>query len=275
VEVIWDMLLSEFIPDILAYAVPKMKGQKISESTFYLLAKEFPIKVSEDIDYLRSAKADYLVADDSEKKIIIVELKTTNSENKEQLNRYLNCTVKDLFSEKHYEKLITSKVKNSLYGKDPLKWKHSEKYASQITYMYNQIRDTKFKADVVEAVGGKVYDNYEQFHREFIRRLRARYSSVDVYYLYVAREKAVKGNDSCKFSVRLQKREKEETDEKRKQNTITIYSPEDEKGSEDDKDKFEKKLEGSKLEAWKHLEIMIDAVYNYSKDFDEKKKYIK
>jgi hypothetical protein len=141
--------------------------------------------------------------------------------------------------------------------------------------MYNQIRDTKFKADVVEAVGGKVDDNYEQFHREFIRRLRERYSSVDVYYLYVAREKAVKANDSCKFSVRLQKREKEETDEKRKQNTITIYSPEDEKGSEDDKDKFEKKLEGSKLEAWKHLEIMIDAVYNYSRDFDEKKKYIK
>jgi hypothetical protein len=298
------MLLSEFIPEILACATKK------PASSFYILAKEFPIKkkttekpeTDENKKSLLSPKADYLAADEDEKNIIIVELKTTpNSKNDEQWNNYQERYAEEMFE--HYKDVIKSEVGPSLYReyrkcyKTPLEWEGSQKYASQITYMYNQYqcnhpmykqdeteitdikaKATKLKEDVMYKVTElkKSAENDQdddfnglspdkQFHQAFIDILEESYGSVrgktvDVYYLYVDRAK-----DSGKFSVRVEKQGK---------NPVTIYSPGDKKDSEDEKDKFEKKLKGSKLAAWKHLKIMIDAVYKYSDDFDEKKKYL-
>lgn len=70
-EIILDMLISEFIEDILQYHYSD-KGQKEKVT---LLAKEFPIRTNED-NYL-NAKVDYLVSVGN-KKLVLVELKTTN-----------------------------------------------------------------------------------------------------------------------------------------------------------------------------------------------------
>ncbi len=70
-EVILDMLISEFIENIISYHY-KTKGQ---DEKVTLLAKEFPIRTNED-NYL-NAKVDYLVSVGN-KKLVLVELKTTN-----------------------------------------------------------------------------------------------------------------------------------------------------------------------------------------------------
>ena len=79
-EVIFDMLLSPFITDIV-------KEGMNSNGRFVLLAKEFPLKVYENN---KGPKVDYLLMDDSTNDLYIVELKTdNNSFNKKQYNIYL------------------------------------------------------------------------------------------------------------------------------------------------------------------------------------------
>lgn len=67
-EVILDMLISDFIGDLLQFHYNNMK--KVT-----LLLKEYPIKIYEENN--RNAKVDYLVCVEDEK-LVLVELKTTN-----------------------------------------------------------------------------------------------------------------------------------------------------------------------------------------------------
>jgi hypothetical protein len=203
--------------------------------------------------------------------------------------------VEDLFG--HYKDVIAGVVGPSLYDeeyhqfKKPIEWKSSHKYASQITYMYDQFTkknpdDKIHKCELPEHSCSDV----KQFHETFIEKLKERYSSdeeVEVYYLYVAREKAAKEDEQCKFSVRVE--------DKRSKKTVTIYSHEDNIPNEDNIDLLEDRWKASeenqedevsekggnqekitinKQEAWKHLKIMIDAVYHYSEDFNKKKEYL-
>ena len=86
-EVILDMLISEFIEDIIRYDYFK-KGRNVNVT---LLAKEVPIRINTSN---LNAKVDYLVSVGS-RKLVMVELKTTNeSYNDPQRNRMENA-VKD------------------------------------------------------------------------------------------------------------------------------------------------------------------------------------
>ena len=79
-EVIFDMLLSPFITDIVKEGIN-------SNGPLVLLAKEFPLKVDHNN---KGPKVDYLLMDDSTSDLYIVELKTdNNSFDKEQYNKYL------------------------------------------------------------------------------------------------------------------------------------------------------------------------------------------
>lgn len=88
-EVIIDMLISEFIEEIVAAYLSEEKKIKLDE--VILLAKEFPIKVNDE--NLRNAKVDYLmkVKDD----FYFIELKTTNeSLDEDQRKRMENAQEK-------------------------------------------------------------------------------------------------------------------------------------------------------------------------------------
>lgn len=79
-EVIFDMLLSPFITDIVKNGIN-------SNGHLVLLAKEFPLKVYQNN---KGPKVDYLLMDDSTNDLYIVELKTdNNSFDTEQYNIYL------------------------------------------------------------------------------------------------------------------------------------------------------------------------------------------
>lgn len=69
-EVILDMLISDFIGDLLQFHYNN--GKKVT-----LLLKEYPIKIYEDEGNHRNAKVDYLVCVE-DAKLVLVELKTTN-----------------------------------------------------------------------------------------------------------------------------------------------------------------------------------------------------
>ena len=80
-EVIIDMLISEFVPDIVSKFLSE-KGKP--EANLVLLAKEFPVKsISGDKSpYVlnqtnRNAKVDYLLADERTETLYYAELKTT------------------------------------------------------------------------------------------------------------------------------------------------------------------------------------------------------
>ena len=70
-EVIIDMLISEFVEEILAYGLVINVDDK---SKIKLLAKEFPVKLGEK--YIKNAKASYLLSDEINKKIYLTELNT-------------------------------------------------------------------------------------------------------------------------------------------------------------------------------------------------------
>ena len=116
-EVIFDMLLSPFITDIV-------KEGMNSNGRFVLLAKEFPLKVYENN---KGPKVDYLLMDDSTNDLYIVELKTdNNSFNIKQYNTYLETQknsdigenfcriIKDNTQERYYENFgLVTNVKGS------------------------------------------------------------------------------------------------------------------------------------------------------------------
>lgn len=116
-EVIFDMLLSPFITDIVKNGIN-------SNGHLVLLAKEFPVKVYKNN---KGRKVDYLLMDDSTNDLYIVELKTdNNSFDTEQYNIYLKTQengdigenfcriIKDNTKEKYYRNFeIATNVKGS------------------------------------------------------------------------------------------------------------------------------------------------------------------
>lgn len=72
-EVILDMLISDFIGDLLQFYYNNEKKETTQKVT--LLLKEYPIKIYEENN--RNAKVDYLVCVE-DAKLVLVELKTTN-----------------------------------------------------------------------------------------------------------------------------------------------------------------------------------------------------
>ena len=116
-EVIFDMLLSPFITDIV-------KEGMNSNGRFVLLAKEFPLKVYKNN---KGPKVDYLLMDDSTSDLYLVELKTdNNSFNKKQYSIYLETQknsdigenfcriIKDNTQERYYENFgLVTNVKGS------------------------------------------------------------------------------------------------------------------------------------------------------------------
>ena len=116
-EVIFDMLLSPFITDIV-------KEGMNSNGRFVLLAKEFPLKVYQNN---KGPKVDYLLMDDSTNDLYLVELKTdNNSFNKKQYSIYLETQknsdigenfcriIKDNTQERYYENFgLVTNVKGS------------------------------------------------------------------------------------------------------------------------------------------------------------------
>lgn len=281
-EVIWDMMLSEFIVDMVEYAYGKKYGEQYTADNFYLLAKEFPIKSEEDDhtmqkdsdddkkqkDSLSCSKVDYLVAfeADIDKKVILVELKTTpGSFSPKQLERYKNCDVEKLFD--FYNKLISKKVNPNQFAKDPLKWEGSEKYTGQITYMFHQ---------------------FSQFHGEtgtmaispssFITRMKKMYKGMELFYLYVERVKT-KGSEGTKdaynLSVQMEVKNLKSNGENSAQEDKYVIYDSNHKNSPDDILEFMKGKYGKdspKVKSWKTFCKLIDAVNNYKRDFEKRKK---
>lgn len=90
-EVIIDMLISEFVEEILAYGLVINVDDK---SKIKLLAKEFPIRLGEK--YIKNAKASYLLSDEINKKIYLTELNTNawnfpGRDDKEQLTALVSA----------------------------------------------------------------------------------------------------------------------------------------------------------------------------------------
>lgn len=89
-EVILDMLISDFIEELIQCHYRKTLGKAVDTVT--LLMKEFPIKTNEKNK--RNAKVDYLVrVDDTE--LILVELKTTRNSYKSKQEKMMLKAAKD------------------------------------------------------------------------------------------------------------------------------------------------------------------------------------
>lgn len=103
-EVIVDMLISDFIADLLQYHYKRYD--------VVLLTKEFPIKLYEMNN--RNAKVDYLVSIGDEK-LILVELKTTNDsfieEQRDRMKNAVNAGAEELL--KFYKQIADLKTGNS------------------------------------------------------------------------------------------------------------------------------------------------------------------
>ncbi len=90
-EVIIDMLISEFVAEIVAFGLEIDVKDK---SKIKLLAKEFPIKLGEK--YIKNTKASYLIGDDVNRKIYLTELNTNawnfpGRDDREQLTSLVNA----------------------------------------------------------------------------------------------------------------------------------------------------------------------------------------
>lgn len=122
-EVIWDTLLTDF--------VPKLIGEHVGDCVPKLIAKEFPIKASEEDTSLRSARIDYLV--EGGKNLYIVELKTTNSSfDKVQYERYRDLKTNELW--KHYQDVIDEVIHPTYFERTRLNY-DKEKYLKHIKYL--------------------------------------------------------------------------------------------------------------------------------------------
>lgn len=275
-EVIWDMMLSEFIVDMVAYAYTEKDKEKYTADDFYLLAKEFPLETKKDS--LRAAKADYLVASKKDNKIIIVELKSTpGSFSQGQLTRYKKCIPKEMFD--FYDALISQEVGPSLYNKtEPLEWAESQKYAGQITYMYQQYRaaTNEEEVSVPEKSRKDRRSDVKRFHSAFISKLREEYVNLDLIYLYVVSEEPDITNcpdnhveATRKLSVRMDVNKVHPFQEENVQeNSSSKIYP----NNEFINFLSENKEGINKEKAWKTFCKLINVVNNYKTDFEEMKK---
>jgi hypothetical protein len=90
-EVIIDMLISEFIEEIVRFGAVKRMPEKENKKDVELITKEFPFACDQKENRKddRNFKADYLVADYNEKIMYVIELKTSkDSLSDEQFQNY-------------------------------------------------------------------------------------------------------------------------------------------------------------------------------------------
>lgn len=138
-EVIVDMLISDFIEDLLQY---HYFGEKEERYQVVLLTKEFPIKLCEMNN--RNAKVDYLVSMGDEK-LILVELKTTNDsfteKQKDIMVNAVNAGSEELM--KFYKQIADLKTGNS---------SDREKYKSIFRQYEETLSEAKLSGQTLEKV---------------------------------------------------------------------------------------------------------------------------
>lgn len=133
-EVILDMLISDFIGDLLQF--------HYNEKKVTLLLKEFPIKICEE-NYL-NAKVDYLVCVE-DAKLVLVELKTTNdsysNEQECRMQHVVKNGAKSLID--FYNKIVNSTGGNILDHK---------KYAYSFECFKRNLADAQLNEEKVKAI---------------------------------------------------------------------------------------------------------------------------
>lgn len=139
-EIIFDMLISEFVEDLVRYYY---FGSKNSDVEVTLLTKEFPIQTNETNNL--NAKVDYLVSVGAQK-LVLVELKTTNDsfskDQKDRMEEAVNSGAKKLMG--FYYGIVSLKSGNKL---DHRKYK----YAFEEMFCEN-LRKAKLDKKTIEAV---------------------------------------------------------------------------------------------------------------------------
>lgn len=206
-EVIWDMLLSEFITEIVAFGLggdlnTEQSSDVSKKDDIFLLAKEFPICSGIKINgkkTLLSAKIDYLLLTrpESEKtQIIMVELKTSNdSFSKTQRDRYVSYLKKEN-NEKienfwnHYANVISKYVNKKCYDESPLKLKNSSKYVMQIIDIEKILKDKFSDADTIGDIKKKDVKNKDikDHNDKIINFLKGKYKEADFKLVYLSLE---------------------------------------------------------------------------------------
>ncbi len=166
-EMIWDMLLSDFVCDLMRtkYDPDGTAGEVV------LLAKEFPYSKNpyrrDDNEALSGPKVDYLVGIDDV--LYFVELKTTpGSYDKEQYEaymRYVNSDSRDGFSVEDLWDRYIEIAQKAGSGKKYHEYAGSKKYRFQLDKMK-------------EACGRKEADD-----SRFLDELKDRYKSIKLAYI--------------------------------------------------------------------------------------------
>lgn len=157
-EVILDMLISDFVGDLLTH---RCKEKAV------LLTKELPIWISDESN--RNAKVDYLVA--IGKKLLLVELKTTS----DSYCSTQNCRMNDVLSEgakgilDFYKKIASLNLKGSakakynysmeMYNKNLQKSGFRESDFTELDYMYILLTDVKSVPDSKKLILTQYCDN--------------------------------------------------------------------------------------------------------------------
>ena len=176
-EVIFDMLLSPFITDIV-------KEGMNSNGRFVLLAKEFPLKVYENN---KGPKVDYLLMDDSTSDLYIVELKTdNNSFDKEQYNKYLKTQENGDIGE-NFCKIIKDNTQERYYTNFEMvtNVKGSNKYIRMLCQM-------------AKILDGRIAGNKATLSKEELAEvIRDFLKGQTIHIVYVSINEIKVGNKSC------------------------------------------------------------------------------
>ena len=176
-EVIFDMLLSPFITDIV-------KEGMNSNGRFVLLAKEFPLKVYQNN---KGPKVDYLLMDDSTSDLYIVELKTdNNSFDKEQYNKYLKTQENGDIGE-NFCKIIKDNTQEKYYSnfRKVTNVKGSNKYIRTLYQM----------ADILD---GRISGNPSNLSKEELAEaIRDFLKGQTIYIVYVSINEIKVRNKPC------------------------------------------------------------------------------
>lgn len=176
-EVIFDMLLSPFITDIV-------KEGMNSNGRFVLLAKEFPLKVYKNN---KGPKVDYLLMDDSTSDLYLVELKTdNNSFNKKQYSIYLE-TQKNSDIGENFCRIIKDNTQEIYYNNFGMvtNVKGSNKYIRML-YQMAKILD------------GRISGNPSNLSKEELaEEIRDFLKGQTIHIVYVSINEIKVGNKSC------------------------------------------------------------------------------
>lgn len=178
-EVIFDMLLSPFITDIVKV------GKKI-DGPLILLAKEFPLKLYQDN---KGPKIDYLLMDDSTDDLYIVELKTDNkSFNTKQYNNYTNVQTGKNIGDNFY-KIIKDNTLDKYYKnfKTAKNVKGSNKYIKML-YQIASILEDKLPVDVSHLSKNELAKEIQDYLNK---------QNVHIVYLSIEEIKVGKARKSC------------------------------------------------------------------------------